>query len=96
MCVSIVMSEEFSKGYELIEGPHFEQSVRQKLGDFTRWDEVRCGWEMVLRRDPKAVSIKRSDGILLLSINIPTNAFPLYLQYEIDDKAMCVTYLELI
>ena len=37
-----------------------------------------------------------SDGIFALPINIPTNSFLIYLQYEIDDENMCVTYLELI
>ena len=36
-----------------------------------------------------------SDGIFVLPINIPTNSF-IYLQYEIDDEAMCVTYLKLL
>ena len=37
-----------------------------------------------------------SDGTSALSINIPTNVVLVYLQYEIDDEAMCVTYLELL
>ena len=90
------MADQVSEGYQLVEGPHFSQSVPQTLGDFSRWDEVRRGWEMVLRRDPKAVGIMLSDGTFALSINIPTNVFLVYLQYEIDDEAMCVTYLELL
>ena len=37
-----------------------------------------------------------SDGIFALCINIPTNSFLVYLQYEIDDEAMRVTYVELL
>ena len=37
-----------------------------------------------------------SDGIFALPINIPTNSILVYLQYKIDDEAMCVTYLELV
>ena len=90
------MADQFSEGYELVEGPRFAQSVPQKLGDFERWDEVRFGWEMVLRRDPKAVGMMLSDGTFALSINIPTHSFLVYLQYKIDGEAMCVTYLELL
>ena len=90
------MADRFSEGYELVEGPRFAESVPQKLGDFPRWDEVRRGWEMVLRRDPKAVGIMLSDGTFTLSINIPALVFLAYLQYEIDDEAQCVAYLELL
>ena len=91
------MADQFSKGYELVEGPRFARSVSQKLGDdFVRWDEVRFGWEEVLRRNPKAVGTMLSDGTFALSINIPTNVVLVYLQYEIDDEAMCVTYRELL
>ena len=51
---------------------------------------------MVLRRNPKAVGMKLSDGTFALSINIPTNVVLVYLQYGIDNKAMRVTYLELL
>ena len=90
------MAEQFSKGYQLVEGPRFERSVLQKVGGFPRWDEVIRGWDMVLRRNPKAVGAVLSDGIFALPINIPTNSFLIYLLYEIDDEAMCVTYLELL
>ena len=90
------MADQFYEGYQFVDGPRLAQSVRQKLGDFPRWDEVRRGWEMVLRRDPKAVGIMLSDGIFALPINIPTNSILVYLQYKIDDEAMCVTYLELV
>ena len=85
----------FSQGYEVKDGPRFAQSVQQKLGGFPRWDEVIRGLEMVLRRNPKAVGKMLSDGIFVLPINIPTNS-SIYLQYKIDDEAMCVTYLELL
>jgi hypothetical protein len=77
------VSEENHKPYCIVETPQFEEDVRQCMGNFLRWDEVKETIDLDLARKPHL--FEQIPGTKYRAVTLPTEPLRT-LYFSIDDK----------